>query len=56
MKLPWLFGCIANQHEPVRKQVKSDAEGFFGNCRHCGEPIRRHAHGDWRREVDPEAA
>lgn len=56
MKLPWLLGCLTNHHQPIRRRVKTDAAGFHGTCRHCGEQIRRHGHGDWRREVETEIA
>jgi hypothetical protein len=45
----WFFGCFINQHEPRRRDITWDGLTFVGNCRHCGKPIERNSHRDWRR-------
>jgi hypothetical protein len=45
----WFFGCLINQHEPRRRDITWDGLTFVGKCRHCGAPIQREGHRDWRR-------
>jgi hypothetical protein len=45
------FGCLTNQHDPTRRDVTWDGRGYIGTCRHCGAPIYRHKHHDWRKRT-----
>jgi len=41
--------CLANRHDPVRRDVRWDGHAYVGDCRRCGTPIQRHGHRDWRK-------
>ena len=42
--------CMFNRHSPYRQFVKWDGLNFVGECKHCGEHIRRKEHKVWLRE------
>ena len=48
-------GCFANSHAPLRRDVSWDGRSFVGHCRHCGAPILRISHRNWRKD-EPEPA
>ena len=43
-----LANCLIGHHKPVRRNVRWDSGAYVGDCRHCGKPIRRITHGNWR--------
>lgn len=42
--------CLFNRHAPYRQFVKWDGLNFVGQCKHCGEAIRRKEHRVWLKE------
>jgi hypothetical protein len=46
------FGCRVGRHQPLRRDVTWDGRHYVGTCRHCGEPVQRHGHRDWRKRDD----
>jgi hypothetical protein len=52
MSLFSFIGCLADKHQPVRREVDWDGRYYVGTCRHCGASIRRYAHHDWRKRED----
>jgi hypothetical protein len=44
--------CVANHHDPVRREAEWDGRGYIGTCRHCGAAIYRHKHRDWRAQSE----
>jgi hypothetical protein len=54
MAYSWIFGCIANRHEPSRRTVVWDGLAFKGSCKHCRRPITRKARHKWRAIVGNE--
>jgi hypothetical protein len=45
-------GCMIGRHQPLRRGVVWDGRVYVGECRHCGAPIIRHGHHDWRKSGD----
>lgn len=52
MALLSFIWCQTNRHDPLRRDVKWDGRGYVGTCRHCGAPIYRHKHHDWRKRLE----
>jgi hypothetical protein len=48
MQLMALLNCLTGLHEPLRHKVKIEGTSYIGQCRHCGRPIKRVAHRNWR--------
>ncbi|MEO0462844.1 MAG: hypothetical protein AAF127_06915 [Pseudomonadota bacterium] len=48
MSLKTTVSCLLGHHEPVRRKVRRDGGEYIGHCCHCGKPIRRIAHREWR--------
>jgi len=46
------FGCRIDRHQPARREVTWDGRHYVGTCRHCGEPIQRRGHRNWRKRDD----
>jgi len=46
------LACLAGRHQPKRRGVEWDGREFIGNCRHCGKPIERVGHKDWRLKTE----
>jgi hypothetical protein len=46
------LGCLINRHQPQRRDVVWNGRTYTGLCRHCGAPVERHGHHDWRRQDD----
>ncbi|NQX93431.1 MAG: hypothetical protein HRT64_00625 [Erythrobacter sp.] len=46
--LPPFINCMIGRHEPKRRYVRFDGRDYVGECRHCGKPIQRIAHREWR--------
>ncbi|WDA42557.1 hypothetical protein [Erythrobacter sp. BLCC-B19] len=49
MSLLSSIACGLNQHQPLRRDVTWNGRAYVGNCRHCGVPIERHGHRNWRK-------
>ncbi len=45
------IACLLGRHDPSRRKVEWNGRQFFGECRHCGQPIKRVAHRTWRRRL-----
>ena len=54
MRLP-LPTCLLNRHSPNRAAVRWDGYSYVGECRWCGERIRRKEHKLWHKEWREEA-
>lgn len=40
--------CILGRHSPKRREVQWDGRNYVGKCKHCGKPIERVSHRNWR--------
>jgi len=45
-------GYLFDRHAPKRRDVEWDGLTYVGTCRHCGAPVERHGHHDWRKRKD----
>lgn len=48
--------CLINRHSPDRRQVVWDGSHYTGHCRHCGAPIWRKSHNNWKKQSTEDAA
>lgn len=50
------IACMMGRHDPKRRDVEWDGRTFIGHCRHCGKPIERVTHRQWRERETAEHA
>jgi len=56
MRIVAAVRCFIGRHEPNRRKVKWNGVTYVSHCRHCGMPIERHRHKDWRKTGETEVA
>jgi hypothetical protein len=49
------IACKLNHHEPLRREVRWDGEGYVGVCRHCEAPIERYRRRRWGKRHSTDA-
>jgi len=46
------LACLLNRHAPYRNRAGWDGTAYVSHCRECGQPIKRVARHQWRRQTD----
>lgn len=40
--------CLFDKHDPKRSTTHWDGVNYVGECRHCGQKIRRRSRHNWK--------